>query len=391
MNEDVQNPETEKAPTLSPFAQDKTYGEQKYDFIFGTLINFWLNLGVSALFTYWISHSQNVLKNPFTKKEITNFKGDVLGSPSQVQGKIAEGIHDWGIMKVFDDTVHESGQASNRQKYATNAAGVMTLVTGGHFVLIPSVWLGAKIKAPLVEWFDRRHYGAEAMEAPDIKARHAALAIEERPTFFGAVIGRIGSVVATQVTSYTIGNPSNIITWLGGKLNSSGLKKFTGIDHISGVIGDKAGEAITELMPSTSQNFDAHLVKNNNSWSNQQVEKNASLPSQTYHGAFKHISKYTAQDVLYTAVTSATIMPIINALKHYIPGMTYTPKAKPGVDVALAKQITLRPAPLRSEDNFSQTPTPIFAAPATPSVQISHAEPHSTLTPPPERAVANGG
>lgn len=369
--EQTQNQEKSQ---ISVLAQEKTYGERKYDFLLNTVVNFWVNLFVSGVFTYWVSHSKNEIKLPFLKKD----------SPSGIQKNIAEKIHDLPFMSVFGEKEAASAIATNRQKFATNAANVLTLVTGGHFVVIPSIWLGAKVKPAIVRWFDRGHYGNEAMDDPTLKARHEALDVEERPTFLGAVVGRIGAIFATQLASYTVGNPSNAVKWIGDKTGVKGLQRFQGIDEISGVIGDKTGEGIQQMLPTSTGNADHRLSHDGYSWSNQQMQQNPALSGTPYHGATQHLSKYLAQDVLYTVVTSVSIAPVINFVKQYIPGLTYKPKAayipadRP-VEIVRGKTI------LRRDDEPTTGQPDMVDAP---SATVSAAIHESTVTQRREHAVA---
>jgi hypothetical protein len=322
-----QIPAPSQEAVVSPLAQDKTYGEKTYDLIFNNLINFWVNLIASAAFTYWVTHSQKPIKLPFIAKEFS--------PPSVVQQKIAKGIHNWPIMGVFGPKGEydiANPPSNKRGKAANNAANVLTLVTAGHPILILSVWLGAKIKAPFVMALDRKHYGDEAMDDPSLKARHEALEVAERPTLLGAVVGRIGTIFATQFTVYTIGNPDNLLNWVGRKLHIPGVKSFPGMDHTAEVIGNKAGLAVEELFPNNTGRMDNFLRTDSHGahkfdWSAKQIQENPALKSEPYQRSAQHMGKYLAQDVLYTAVTASTITPAIHFIKKFIPGMTYTPEA----------------------------------------------------------------
>lgn len=321
---------------LSPLTQNPTYGERVHDFVFNKFINFWVNLTVSAAFTYWVTHSQKPFKLPWFDRKNVTFLMKEMPPPSELQRRIAASIYNFSPMNVFGK--NEGFDTSNppdtrRGKAATNAANTFTLVTAGHPIMIGSVWLGAKIKAPFVQWLNRRHYGDEAMDDPLMKARQAAIEIEERPTLIGAIIGRLGTIVATQVTTYTVGNPTNILSWLGAKVGI----KFPGMDKIAGVFGDNLGRTFEELAPDRAEKIDAYLAKNNKyNWSTQQIQADASLKGTPYKNSAQHFGKYLAQDVLYTMVTATTINPAINFLKKFIPGLTYTPKGADAIIAAAA-------------------------------------------------------
>lgn len=367
MKEKQQDKE-DQALAVSPLAQDKTYGEKKYELVFNKLINFWLNLIVSAGFTYWVSHSQRPIKLPFQKTP---------ASPSAIQGNISSWIEKRRIMGVFNGNspgLDATGQplASPRATYASNASNVLTLVTAGHPILIGSVWLGAKIRAPFVKYLDRKHYGEAAMDDPSIKLRHALIESAESPTLFGAIVGRIGTIFATQFASYTIGNPDNAVKWAGKKLNLGVVSKFPGMDYLAEVVGNKAGEVAVELSPNSATRFDKRQRQHQYDWSNQQKANPLVDTTRPYQNAPLHMGKYLAQDVLYTAVTSMTITPAINVLKRFIPGMTYKPKISAQAQQVLqqrdeeaARKYRARPVPLRAMADEVAAPT------NTPHVNVS--------------------
>ena len=364
MNEQNQQVDPSAPETLtSILAKQETFGEKKFAFWQGTVVNFWLNLLVSGVFTYWFSHSKTEIKLPFLEKN----------SPSGFQKAIADKIHEMPFMSVFGEKA-VGDVINNRRKFASNAANVFTLTTGGHFIVIPSVWLGAKIKAGLVRKWDREHYGDEAMSDPGIVARHEALDTEERPTLLGAVFGRLGAIVATQATAYVIGNPSNALHWLGERFGVAPLRRFRGMDEIAGVVGNKIGEATQEFMPEASRKFDQHAIDKGFDWSLQQLDKHPELAGTPYRDATLHMGKYLAQDVLYTAVTAVSINPAINALKHVLPGMTYRPtaKAKPEAPVI--------PLP-RAQEAAAR------AANETPQTKIRHIHNEATIAPRTEKEI----
>lgn len=327
------------APGLSPMAKELTYGERQYNFIFGYMINFWVNLLTSAVFTYWVTHSQKSFK----------LLGKEFSAPSVLQQKLASKFYTFAPMGVFGakETYDPASPPSTmRGKAASNAANVFTLVMAGHPIMIGSVWLGAKVKAPIVKYFNRRHYGDEAMENPDIKARHLAIEAEERPTLFGAVIGRLGTIAATQFTAYTVGNGSNLFSWMGKRIGFN----FPGMDRVAEIGGNHLGMAAQDLMPSASNRLDNFLAKDGKyNWSARQIQENAALRNTPYHNSFQHVGKYLAQDVLYSAVTAGSIGPAMNFMKKYIPGMTYRPKLSPeriAEGKILERALHIKPNPL---------------------------------------------
>lgn len=337
---------------ISPLANDKTYGERVYSGFFNHFLNFWVNLTVSGIFTYWATHSTKPIKLPFREKP--------LAPPSEIQQSVARFIHGLSPMNFFGEKtaydIHNPPQ-TKRAGAANTLANVLTLTTAGHLIMIPSVWLGAKIKTPFVEYFNRRHYGEEAMQDPSLKARHKAIEMEERPTFLGALFGRVGTIIATQFTGYTIGNSTNFIRWGGQKANIPLAKDFPGIDMVAETVGNKLGEVATTMAPGWTDNFDSSLRKKGYSWSKNQLINKPELANEPYKRASLHLGKYIAQDVLYTAVTAASIAPAINFLKKFIPGMTYKPVVKDPLPEEQRKRFDIDPHDIadRSSEPGSRT------------------------------------
>ena len=335
INEHTKQP---SQPTISPLANDPTYGERVFQRIYGPGLNFGLNLIVSAAFTYWVNHSHTPITISAKLKKI--LPKEIIDKsparPAEFQSALAQWAAKTPIMNLFKTQ-------EIRDKAAHSMAGVFTLTAAGHVVMIPTVWLGAKVKSPFVEWVDKRHYGSEAMNDPSLKARHEAIRHEERPNLFGAVIGRLGTVVATQTAAYTIGHDMNFFVMAGKKWpRFKFLQKMTGIDNFTEFSGDRIGGMISEAIPKQMAQLNQALAKKNYGWSLNQAEKfpkiglSANMPYGTrrlgtdgvmHGGGFaEHYGRYAVSDILYTLVTALTIAPAINFSKKFIPFMTYRPK-----------------------------------------------------------------
>lgn len=404
MDRNQQNERDDKQPVISPLANDTTYGEQRFHRIFNVGINFWVNLIASAAFTYWASHSKTPFKIPFIGKESL--------SPLQRQEHLAEGLHKLPFMKAFGEKLSEK-----RLSAARTMANVLTLLTAGHFIMIPGVYIGAKLKPKLVEKWDRAHYGDEAMEDPSIKLRHAAVAAEERPTFFGSVMGRVGTVFATQATAYTIGNRNNIPSKLGEKFAAlRWFKGLRGIDYFTEMLGSKLGSAFTEIFPNAVAKLNRTLAKKGYGWSSSQLELHPELKNQVYGtvdkikdiggGAPEHFGRFLIADITYTVVTACTIKPAINFFKRFIPGMTYKPKITAGqkrtldsanginIEVSSRHPLLDMPAQAANDEQFSEKERTLGKAGtesdlaandaayenATPHTKINHIHAHSKVT-----------
>lgn len=342
-----QEQDNKKQDVISPLAKDMTYGERVYDTVFNKIINFWLNLVVSAGFTYWVNHTRSTFNLPWVGHN----------RPAAFQDELSRRISKTPIMNVFKDI-------KVRENVADSMAGVATLTAAGHVIMIPSVWLGAKIKAPLVQWLNKRHYGEAAMEDPSLKTRHALIEAEERPTLFGAILGRAGTILATQTTAYTLGGTINLMQWFGKKLKLPALASFKGIDHFTSLAGDKLGGAVTEMMPTTMSKIN-HALGKRFTWSLRQVQDHPELLTEnvpyggrsstgTGGGVAEHYGKFKVSDILYTEVTAMTIKPAINFLNRFVPGITYKPKISAEtqalVDRTDRNQMHVKPNPVVVRD-----------------------------------------
>lgn len=382
---DNQQKELDNTPDISPLGRDSTYGERVYSRVFDFGINFLANLTLSAGFNYWVNHSLKPIK----------LFGRQFSRPGEIQGALTHWIESRGIMKVFSDAklAGDPRQRSPRTITAETMSGVATLTAAGHVIMIPSVWLGAKIKSRFVEYFDRWHYGEDAMKDPTLMARHAAIANAERPTLFGAILGRFGTIIATQTTAYTIGGPINLLQWLGKVSGIKALHGYKGLDHTLEFFGDRFGGIVSEMLgDKTNSALNHGLAKRGYGWSIEQEkavraeqialarEKNlpapgaltayGKLPGGANSGFNEHYGKYVVSDIMYTIVTSLSINPAINFLKRYIPGVTYTPKVRREVPAYLkddVETIRLKPAPVAQ--TFEKAPEA-----AAPSPHVTHAQ-----------------
>ena len=362
-------------------AKDQTYGERQYDFVFNNVINFWINLFVSAGFTYWVNHSKTLVKLPWRAE---------AERPAELQKAFSE------VIRKYAQPLLNRFQPETQQEISGNMAGVATLTAAGHLVMIPSVWLGAKIKAPFVKALNRKHYGDEAMEDPTLKARHAAIEAEERPTLLGAIAGRAGTIVATQTTAYTLGSNVNIIRWIGENSPTKALgflAKFPGIDILTSQAGDNFGGAITDMIPGRMEKIN-QAVSKDYTWSLRQVEdtKHAVDPNWKYGhreqvpgttqriggGINEHFGKYLVSDIMYSAVTAATISPAINFMKKFIPGLTYKPVVSAETQALLeTTPVRVRANPIADQLSSSEASTTTDAS--APSNRVSHVHPQQRV------------
>jgi hypothetical protein len=281
---------------------EKTYGEKVHHFVFDELINFWATLAISGLFTFWVKHSTVPLPKTF-------FQGKL---PSEFHGWVRERFAGSPIVNIFP--------AERRAKVGEIMADALTINLPGTATILPSVWLGAKVKTPMVEWLDRRHYGIDADDDPRIRERHLAIENERKPTLLGAVLARLTSMTASVMTGWAIGAPDNLVQQAGK--NNEILKEFPGIDHYAGKMGAGAGDLLAKASPGFNKFTNRAFTKAGIDWT--AANKHA---DQTYASALQGWLKYTSLDIMYTTVTSSTIHPIINLLKH-VPFMSYKEKPR---------------------------------------------------------------
>ena len=403
------------AGALSPLSKDQTYGERVYHRIFDVGINFWINLLASGAFTFWVRHYEKPIWGEGTllgKLGIGNKLAEKgIANLGQLHLSKVEQLAESGFLKskLFGLETHEL-----RAKRAESIVNVFTLQTPGHAIVIPSLTLGAKYKAAIVKHFNRKHYGDAAMHSPDLIARHHAIEQEERPTILGAVMGRIGGMGINMGLSSLIGSENNL-------LSKAGAKEFRGIDPYASDIGTGIAETAAKISPSAITNANAWLGRNGFDTT----------------GKMDQLSRFLAQDVMYTISTSSSIHPVVNFLRKHIPGMTHKSPAKydpefenlpklrvptnpladapAPADTALSATQTATPERDTAPAHEAHTPheatahavnthdadaqqatadtpdTPTHAPTSTPRAHVHHVTQHSTLTPRHEHAAAHAG
>lgn len=323
-----QQDKSAETPVISPLANEKTYGERQYTRIFDWGLNYWTNLLASAGFSQWAEHSTKPFKIPLLMKE--------AHSPRDLQQSLANGVRRRDpFFKFFERGIREEmvGQAEHVIETAIHdrsmaRARSLTLLMPGFIVMIPSVWLGAKFKPAIVEWFNKRHYGEEAMDDPSLKARHQAIEAEARPTLIGTIIGRFGTVGAVQIAAQLFGSDKNLIQ------KHMGVKNFRGIDPFTERLGSSLGGAFPE---GARNRFNTRAQSWGYDWSLAQ-RKDAALTKLPIDGAYSNaaqdLGRFIVADTVYTAISAGTIRPIMKWLPRMpVVGsffsriMSYTPKS----------------------------------------------------------------
>ena len=299
MNEDKNRPfdETSKLPA------EKTYGEKAHALIFGNLINFWATFAISGLFVFWVKHSSKPI----------SFLGNKL--PREFHADARGWFRNLPFVKALP------GGNPVQEKVAYVMADALTINTPGIATILPSAWLGAKFKTPIVEGLDKMHYGDNAEDDPRIAERHRAIETERKPNVVGATLARIGSMTAGVFVGYLIGAPQNFVNMLG-KGNPL-LRDFKGIDHYATQAGDSIGGMVTKASPELSHWLDRKFRAIGIDWEPGQKEKLGATG--VYNRSTRDWAKWTSADLMYTMVTSSTIGPLVGLLSQ-APLLSYHQK-----------------------------------------------------------------
>ncbi len=361
-----------QTPVVSPLANEKTYGERVYSRIFDWGLNYWTNLLASAGFSHWAEHSTKPIKLWGMKE---------AASPRDIQQSLAEVVREYDpFMKRFaKKMIHEKPLEATKAIFerSMERARTLTLLTPGFAIMIPAVWLGAKFKPQIVEWFNRRHYGDDAMDDPSLKARHQALEAETRPSLLGTVIARIGTVFAVQGFAQAFGSEHNLVNKLSEGTNNKFLKEF-GINKLTSNIGGSIGGS---LPVATREKFNAYTRSKGFQFSEEQLKNGK---SGIYNTAAEDLGRFIAADTVYTMVTALLINPFVKILRH-IPFMSYKPKVAANSPTFDGEKVKV-PANRYADTVPLDEPTrPVPAAldktapEETPSSHVSHISNHKTL------------
>lgn len=347
MNVTKEHPQkTDDIPVVSPLANDKTYGERWYNAVFNWGLSYWMNLTASAGFSQWAEHGNNPIKIPFVKE----------ASPREFQAKLADKIREIDpFMKRFEQQMKDThglvkGDAIAFDRALARARS-LTLLIPGFAIMIPAVWIGAKVKPWFVQTLNRMHYGEEAMDDPSMIARQQAITAESQPTFLGTVVARLGTVLAAQTAAQLVGSKNNYLNTLGIDHNIDAFKKF-GVNEMT----ESWGAALGGKLPQKLQTGYSTFVKGyglgpserqlKQYWENHpevatlfegkllegkivgklapDLREQAAKVLESYDTATKDLGSFIIADTFYTAITALTIHPLVRLLRH-IPFMSFKP------------------------------------------------------------------
>lgn len=182
-----------------------------------------------------------------------------------------------------------------------------TIMIGGH-ATGAIVKKAEDNKLDLVRWFDKGQYGDNIDDVPELQAAYHRIAEESSPTWPGIIAGRFVNWATIQATAMMIGSESgNLIMNFGKKRNIPGMNQFS-VDGWSAAIGKRLANATPSKIEHA---FNTVL---------------SPLASHNKDEVFGKLITYVATDTLYTAVTAATLKPVLEGLA-YIPGMRHYPNA----------------------------------------------------------------
>ncbi len=336
MDQVTQQDSDKQQAAISPLAQDKTYGERVYRGVFDWGLNYWTNLLASAGFSQWTANTtQHMPLTQTTPREMQANLGNWMSKQFFLQGYKKKQLLECGVTEASEKLAKGEitaeaagkmiGEATKLAEKNLHSRGFamaesLTLLIPGFVVMIPSVWLGAKIKPWFVKKMNEMHYGKEAMQDPTMQARQQAIETEIRPSLLGTIVARLGTVGAVQLTAKFIGSKNNTVNDIGKITNIEPLQKFAGVNPTAAEIGKEIGNRLPKSMQKAANDI---AEKWNLSWSDQQI---AEGKTGKYDQALQDLGKYIAMDTIYTFVSSSTIHPLLHFLRK-IPGMSYQPKA----------------------------------------------------------------
>ena len=256
----------------------RTSGEKTFDALAYWVNGFGTNLVLSTLITYYFvdnKHGQQAFKQ-------------------LLKGYEKAGIQNEKVREVM--------------------ARAFTLLLGGH-ITAAGVKIAEDNKLDLVKWLDRQFYGDEAEMLPEIKAGHAHVAEESKPTWLNIALARMICWSVIQGAAFACGNEdSNLVMNLGKKYNIPVLKEFS-VEGWSRVAGEKV------------VNHTPHFVENG-------VNKLCSpLATSDPDLVYKKLMHYGAIDTLYTMITAALLKPVTAQLRK-LPSMRIDPQIEADMEAA---------------------------------------------------------
>lgn len=312
---------TNAAPTSDKPLVDgskKTWGERTYDNIVYKVFGFGVNLGFSSYLTYWINHSNRHV--PFTQSTPRNISENVKNwfYDSILTGSKANATRDHAGLQIN----------KGRSSIASAMGNALILTMGGH-ILIPIVKIAEDKKTRIVQWLDKRHYGEDGVQAPEIQAAHDRIAEEIRPTWTSTILSRVVSMGTVQIAARTVGHENNFIKIGGKKISAPFVQEFPGIDKGA----EEIGAAIVEkgYLPSSIKNAtDRFLISSTKSdpMYRDKIRENEYRD----RAPTTMLLKYGVSDIIYTALTASVIKPANNWFMRNFSFMRKEPEKTPTTD-----------------------------------------------------------
>jgi hypothetical protein len=292
-----------------------------------------------------------------------------------------------GVYKWLDNTYKKAGISD---EYTRNQlSNAFTLLTGGHVTAV-AVKLSENRKGRFVRWLDKKHYGEDAENNPEIAAAHARIDAESQPTWKNILLSRVICWATIQATAFTVGKNDNPLTYgdegnllmkFGRERNIPGIKNFS-VDGISKSVGkfltNPSRKSLARMgdQPRFSL-IDARLTRRQetaaltreNTYERERLARgmNARTSDEIKADAFivpkswiEQFSIYAVMDTLYTAITAWMLKPVIRELGKELPGMRTDPKTM--IDKRLQGRFALpEQAPDEARDESRNNPAPVGA------------------------------
>ncbi len=308
LNVNPKQKETDSKPLID--GSKKTWGEKIYNTLVYQVFGFGVNLGFSSLLTYLTLHSK-------WQSPILGRKQD--GTPRMVK-EVYTDLRSWFERSWPTSNIKGFAEASPevRKDRANVMSGALVLTLGGH-IMIPVIKFFEDKKTSIVQWLDKKHYGANTELPEEVSAAHERIAQEIRPTLTSTALARVGSVVAVQLSARTFGIEKNLIGRAAEKINSPIGKDFRGFDKFTETKGLQAAELIPTKVATPINNF---LLRT----SGQEVKPNAKNPE------VASLLKYGFSDIIYTIITAVSIKPMNNWLIRNFSFLRKEPEQTPHIE-----------------------------------------------------------
>lgn len=244
-------------------------------------------------------------------------------------------------------------------------ARAFTLLLGGHITAI-GVKVAEDNKLDLVKWLDKKFYGENAEDLPEVKAGHQHVAEESKPTWLNIAMARIICWGVIQAAAFSVGNKEKNLLMDFGKKNDIPVVKDFSVEGWSEVVGKR----IADNTPKSIENAVNTIFK--------------PLATSNHDQIYRKLLHYGAIDTLYTMITAALLKPVSYELRR-LPGMKIDPKLEEEIESAThLPSIAFDHNPISDPASTEQTQGEAKADDtASPEKSIKQAKLEGIIQPPP--------